>query len=216
MARRRVRGVRSRKTSGSGLPLKAIVFLLVVAGLWSLVHPSPFVATVSVLLTIAVSSIGIGLYVWWRRRNQQRYLARLHTLSDLLLLTPTQFEYAVMELLRAWGYRDIHHTGGGGDLAADIICQAPNRLDTVVVQCKRYTPGKTVGSADVQQFIGMLTVHHRAQAGIYVTTSSYTRPALALGRQHRLQMIDGSQLASYVQQVNIQQQHAAQLQHYSW
>ena len=96
----------------------------------------------------------IALYIWFRLRRRQRWLAHVHTLGDLLALTPTQFELAVGELLTHWGYRDVRHTGGGGDLAADLTCRtADGRL--LVVQCKRYAPGNSVGSPEVQTFIGI-------------------------------------------------------------
>jgi restriction endonuclease Mrr len=56
----------------------------------------------------------------------------------------------------------------------------------------------------VQQFIGMMAVHHRADTGIYVTTSGFTQPALALGRQHRLRMIDGNELVATMRQLQPQ------------
>jgi len=66
-----------------------------------------------------------------------------------------------------------------------------------VVQCKRYAPGHAVGSPAIQQFIGMVAVHHRAALGLFVTTSTYTQPARTLASQHReyLQLLDGHQVA---------------------
>src|SRR5215472_3279372 len=90
-----------------------------------------------------------------RRRTQQREQWRDHvqTLNDLLQLTPTQFELITVELLRTYGFRHVRHTGGGGDLAADITCQTPQGY-RAVVQCKRYAPHRPVGSPDIQKFIG--------------------------------------------------------------
>ncbi|PWT76993.1 MAG: hypothetical protein C5B60_03390 [Chloroflexi bacterium] len=93
----------------------------------------------------------------------------------------------------------LNLTGGGGDLAADIVCYDATGQKTVV-QCKRYAPGNLVGSPEIQTFIGMMVAHHRALAGIYVTTSGYTEPALALGQEHRIRMIDGTELVTHMQQ----------------
>ena len=159
---------------------------------------------IAIVLVLAFAGV-VALFFWLRLRRRQIWLAHVHTLGDLLALTPTQFELAVGELLTRWGYRDVRHTGGGGDLAADLTCRtADGRL--LVVQCKRYAPGNSVGSPEVQTFIGMLNVHHGTRLGIFVTTSSFTQPALALARQHNLRTIDGNELTQYIQQMQAQVQ----------
>lgn len=145
----------------------------------------------------------------WRRwqadkaaEAQQRhaaYVARLGTLQGLQSPSPTDFELAVQELLKSWGYPEVRHTGGGGDLAADLICRDTAGYMTVV-QCKRYASGNLVGSPEIQKFVGMIFAHHRAHHGIFVTTSGYTQPALNLARQHNIRTIDGNELVSHVQQ----------------
>ena len=123
---------------------------------------------------------------------------RLNTMEELLGLAPAKFELAVCALCLFWGYSDVQHTGGGGDLVADIVCHDTSG-NLTVVQCKRYAPSKPVKSAEIQTFIGMLHVHHRAHRGVYVTTSGFTGPALELGRLHGVLMIDGPQLVSHMQ-----------------
>lgn len=218
MARRRRSRSRTRSRRRSSFTRLLVLLVWVVVGVYvlalawmgiaHLLRTNVFVGMLLTLLVLLALGGGIGGFVWWRIRRRAQVLARIRTRNDLLRLTPTQFEHAVMELLRAWGYRDLRHTGGGGDLAADITGRTPDGAQAVVVQCKRYAPGHTVGSPEVQMFIGMLAVHHRAQVGMYVTTSSYTQPALALGQQHHLRMIDGAQLAASIQQMNAQRQPA--------
>lgn len=117
--------------------------------------------------------------------------------NELLALTPTEFERAVAHLLQDLGYREVRHAGGPGDLAADITCRdAKGR--SVVIQCKRYAPGARVGSRDIQAFIGMLSVHHQADRGIFVTTSEFTPPATKLARQHDVELIDATRLKELV------------------
>ncbi len=125
---------------------------------------------------------------------------RARTLGEMLGMTPTQFEQATATLLRDLGYRNVRRVGGSGDLCADIQCQDTEGR-SVVVQCKRYAPGNRVGSPAIQTFIGMVTVHHRAERGIYVTTSDYTDPARALARRHGFDLLDGNDLARLVAQV---------------
>ena len=122
---------------------------------------------------------------------------RVQTIGELLTLTPTQFEEAIATVLRDRGYRSVQRVGRSGDLCVDITCRDPAGA-AVAIQCKRYTPGHKVGSKDIQQFIGMLTVHHRADRGVYVTTSGYTRPARELAARHGIRLIDGQELARII------------------
>lgn len=169
----------------------------------------PAASAVSVIVLGAALVVGLPLYLRGRRaaRTDQAeahrsWLAQVRTLDGLLALSPTQFELAVGDCLRAQGYREMRHTGGAGDLAADLTCRAPDGR-TTVVQCKRYAPQHAVGSPEIQQFLGMMTIHHRAQLGIFVTTSSFTQPARALAQQHQpyLALVDGTQLASMLQAI---------------
>lgn len=132
-----------------------------------------------------------------KRDQEQRRKRKLSTSRGLLSLTPAQFERAVAKILEVNGYSDAAVSGGPGDLTADIFCRdAEGRL--VVVQCKKYVD-KLVGSREMQSFIGMMTNEHRAEVGLYVTTSSYTGPAASLGRKHGVQLIDGEQLVELAQ-----------------
>jgi restriction endonuclease Mrr len=138
-------------------------------------------------------------YQQWLARQEeerQRHLAKLRTISGLLSLTPTEFERAVCNLLVAQGYRSVRHSGGAGDLNADVTCESPQG-QAVVVQCKRYSPHNLVGSPEVQTFVGMAQVHHKADRGIFVTTSGYTAHANELAKSNSdfITLIDGNTLA---------------------
>jgi len=113
-------------------------------------------------------------------------------LAQFLAMDPTAFEHATAEVLGWYGYR-LTVTGGAGDLAADLAGVDPYGVPTVV-QCKRYAPGTPVRSPEMQMFIGMAHVHHRAQVLIYVTTSDYTEDARRLADQHGIVRLNGNQL----------------------
>jgi restriction system protein len=152
----------------------------------------------AVTVVLAVGLVA-GL-VWLARRLRRRRFRKLQTLGNLLALTPTGFELAVADLYRALGYRRVEQVGKAGDLGADVVCRDPAGR-SVVIQCKRYSPGHRVGSKDIQHFIGMVSVHHRADHGIFVTTSDYTDAATDLAKMHRLELVDGGGLARRVEQV---------------
>lgn len=203
MARRRRR--RGRNSSEiSGAASSVVILLLLLVGAFSVLLRAPgWVLALIGMSAILVTAGIIGLFIWLYSRRRRRWLAHVHTLGDLLALTPTQFELTIGELLARWGYQRVQHTGGGGDLAADLTCHTADG-QLLVVQCKRYAPGNLIGSPEVQKFIGMLSVHHRAQLGIFVTTSSFTRPALMLAHQHNLRTIDGQELTQHIQGMRVQ------------
>jgi restriction system protein len=152
------------------------------------------------LLEVAIgaayaASLCLLIWLWWRLRRRRRL--RVQRFESLLALSPAQFEAAVGELLRGAGYRDVKHVGRAGDLGADLRCR-DRQGRSVVVQCKRHAPGIRVGSAEVQAFIGMVTVHHQAERGIFVTTSAFTAPARRLAETHAVTLIDGPALARMV------------------
>ena len=132
------------------------------------------------------------------QREKKAYPDRIGALQSLLNLTPSQFEIAIVDLLKFWGYSNVEHTGGSGDLPADIVCYDATGQKTIV-QCKHYMPGNLVSLLEVQTFIDLMVAQHRALVGIYVTTSGYAEPALALGQTHHIMMIDGPNLVDHFQ-----------------
>lgn len=110
-----------------------------------------------------------------------------------LSLTLSQLEEATRDILEAIGFQDARRVGGAVDLSADILySDAQGR--TTIVECKRYPPGSTVGTEDIQRFIAKKNVQHQVEQGVYVTTTSYSPPAIDLARQHEIALIDSTSL----------------------
>jgi hypothetical protein len=116
--------------------------------------------------------------------------------AELYGLSPSEFEMTVASLLRARGFTNVHVIGGANDLGVDISCYDPSG-NLAVVQCKRYAPHKTITSPMIQHFMAM-ALHHGAHGKIYVTTSDYTAPAIALAQDAGVELIDGDALAALV------------------
>lgn len=133
-------------------------------------------------------------------QHRRERLAHMQELGHLLTLDPTAFEERVAELLAASGYRQVQRKGGAGDLNADITCYT-SAGQFMVVQCKRYAPGSAIGSPVIQTFIGMARIHHHAQAAMFVTTSTFSQPAIELARQHDIMLVDGDALTRWARQV---------------
>lgn len=134
-------------------------------------------------------------------------------MQQLLRISPKEFEVWVAGYFRAKGFRAVDVVGGAGDLGVDIRCRdAQNRL--VVIQCKRYQPTSKISSPDIQKFFGMM-VHHNAGRGIFVTTSTYTRPARELALARNIELIEGAHFEHYLNEQNrerIAQEAAARFQ----
>jgi restriction system protein len=110
----------------------------------------------------------------------------------------------VRDLLSTLGYRDLRLNGGAGDLGVDIWGRTPEGR-TAAIQCKRYAPGKNIGSPMIQTFIGMQKIHHGADVGLFVTTSGFTLEAVKLARAHGIGLIDGPALLRLQRQAGMQQ-----------
>jgi hypothetical protein len=152
-------------------------------------------------LGVSIAIVCGVIAYWWYKKY---YIIRVTTLHELMALSPSDFERAVATLLGDLGYRSVRVVGGAGDLARDISCQDAEGRNTMI-QCKRYRQGNLVGSPDIQRFIGMLTTEHRADRGIYVTTSGLTGPAESLCRRHSVEMWDGNRLADLLNKARLKQ-----------
>jgi HJR/Mrr/RecB family endonuclease len=160
-----------------------------------------------------------GLIVFWlvklsrsRRARTTQSSARLVSsrqrastgIDQLHALSPYEFEAYVRDLLAMLGYRDLRLNGGSGDLGVDIWGRTPQGR-TAAIQCKRYAPGKNIGSPMIQTFIGMQKVHHGADVGLFVTTSGFTLDAMRLAQAHGIQLIDGPALLRLQRKARMQQ-----------
>lgn len=193
---------RSTSLSGGGIAIVALVSVVVVLALIQSSHG----------LILLLVPAGIAAIVAVRRNreqtaSQQRLQAHQQRmvfaadLGRLLSLSPAAFERAVAELLSTGaGYQALRAVGGPNDQGADLLGY-DNHGNTVVVQCKRYAPGHSVASADLQRFIGAITIH-RAQRGVFVSTSAFTRPARELAGAHGITILDGQALVALAQRAS--------------
>jgi len=122
--------------------------------------------------------------------------------------TPTFFEKLVVELLLAMGYGGSRKDAGeaigkSGDGGIDgIIKEDKLGLDVIYIQAKRWE--NSVGSKEIRNFVGSL-VGHKANKGVFITTSSYTKDALEYVKtiNHKVILIDGELLTELMIENNI-------------
>ncbi len=115
-----------------------------------------------------------------------------------------------MTLLLSMGYggsreeagRAIGKSGDGG--IDGVIDQDPLGLDRVYLQAKRYSPGAGVSEPEIRAFSGSLGAA-KANKGVFVTTSYFTKPAIDFAERHPFKMvlIDGKQLTSLMLRYNV-------------
>lgn len=123
-------------------------------------------------------------------------------LQRILAQSPAFFERAIVDLLVGMGYGGSHENaarrlGKSGDGGIDgVIDEDRLGLDRIYVQAKRYASHVSVGRPEVQGFLGSL-VGVGAVKGVFVTTSSFSAPAIDFVRHlpQRIVLIDGDRLA---------------------
>lgn len=157
----------------------------------------------------SLGCFGAATVIWVKRRSSRSTPALSYPehvghsypehLGQLLMLTLGQFETAAGHLLTHSGYHAFIRVGGAGDLGVDLVGMTADGR-RVAVQCKRYAPGRKIGTPAVQSFIGMMVTEYQASEGIFVTTSEFTAPAIQLAQKHGIMLIDGRGLTGLIQQ----------------
>ena len=122
--------------------------------------------------------------------------------------SPRFFEQLVVELLLKMGYggslkdagKAIGQSGDGG--IDGIIKEDKLGLDVIYIQAKRWE--NVVGSKEIRNFVGSL-VGQKANKGVFITTSGFTRDALEYVKTitHKVILIDGEMLSQLMIENNV-------------
>ncbi|MGW7005838.1 restriction endonuclease [Streptomyces sp. NPDC054933] len=187
-AKRRSRTARRRRTA----LYKAAVGALAAVVLLALLRPVIWLYIGAVLV-----AAGVGWVVWrlWRSdrllrssdaawRRQEEIAAGQRTLAAVDAMSGTQFEEAVAALCRRDGCTQVRTVGGAGDNGADVLGRLPDGR-TMVIQCKRYAPHRTIASREVRDLLGA-KVHFAADVAIFVATTRFSRQAAAFALDHHI------------------------------
>lgn len=124
--------------------------------------------------------------------------------------TPAFFERAIVQLLLAMGYGGSSEDAGraigqsGDDGVDGVIDQDPLGVDQIYIQAKRYAQGNAVGPSAIRDFFGSLSLK-KAQKGIFVTTSGFSKSAIETARQigARIVLIDADYLGRLMVRHNV-------------
>ena len=121
---------------------------------------------------------------------------RTHKIDFLLRLTPGEFEEIVGDMYRKFGY-SVERTPMTNDFGRDLILKKDGKK--TFVECKRYDRDTPIGRRPLQLFYGVI-VNMKADAGVFVTTSSFAKTAVNFAGETNIKLIDGFELAALMAQ----------------
>lgn len=105
------------------------------------------------------------------------------------------FERLVAKMLEKNGFYNVKLTPASGDYGADII--AYKAFEKYVFQCKRYSPGRTVGLKPVQEaYSGK--VHYGASKAVVVTNLYFSKNAAVLAKETNVILWDRNDLEKLI------------------
>lgn len=121
-------------------------------------------------------------------------------------MSPKGFENFAAFLLRRAGFTEVNVTGKTNDGGIDGIGYLrinPMMTTSVLFQCKRYTD-KTVDKDDIMKFQAAV-LRERAEKGLFLTTSTFTRPAKdeAMKGAKEIELIDLQRLIELIETLKL-------------
>lgn len=129
---------------------------------------------------------------------------REQLLSELMKMSPSSFERLAQRLLREAGFVKVEVRGKTGDGGLDGVGVLRVNLVSfqVYFQCKRWSG--SVGSKEIRDFRGAL--QGRADKGLFITTSSFTKQASDEASRDgaiAIDLIDGERLGDLLKQYGL-------------
>lgn len=128
------------------------------------------------------------------KRRISSFIEKATTSKEILLssnfsfMSPYDFEEFVAKLFNKLGYNTIT-TSKTGDYGVDVI--AENGFEKVAIQCKKYHEGNTVGNQTIQMLLGAMQLQGlKADRGVVVTTSHFTRQAYKQAEDNNVELWD--------------------------
>jgi len=109
-----------------------------------------------------------------------------------------EFEYFVADLWQELGW-STRVTQASSDAGIDVIAEKSKPYSQKqLIQVKRYSPGNTVSSSDVQQYAALKQQKDGVDASVIVTTSTFSRDAETRGEELNVKLVDGEQLLEII------------------
>ncbi|MDH6125053.1 restriction endonuclease [Kitasatospora sp. GP82] len=186
----------SARDNGILLLVGAVIAIAVVSAILGFIAEHPVLTGLLLAATAAVAALVVARQRRARRQAREVQAARSRHIAGYLTMDDKEFERALAFLCERDGCRNVQVVGGAGDLAADVIATVPDGR-RIVIQAKRFAPTTKVGSPDVQKVNGTYRDVHGGHLAAVVTTSVFTKSALAFGKQVGIRMYDRQALAGW-------------------
>lgn len=107
-------------------------------------------------------------------------------------LSPRRFEELTAQLFSKLGYK-VQLTGmtrdGGMDIVASNEITKGLKPHNVIIECKRYSKDNSIGAAIIRNLLGTMFMN-KADRGILVTSSQFTREAINIAENQPIELID--------------------------
>jgi len=143
---------------------------------------------------VALFFLALAVMSALRARRSRKLVDEQTDLASLCDLPWKAFEDLVAEVYRRKGYRVEESLGGGADGGIDLVLRKDG--EKILVQCKRWK-NKAVGAPVVRELYGLMTAEAASSATL-VTTSAFTREAVAFAQGKPIDLIDGPALLGLV------------------
>lgn len=133
-------------------------------------------------------------------------LLKVQLKDTIMNSSPQLFEKMVVELLLKMGYGYDGKSGSVTNYSHDggvdgIIKEDNLGLDKIYIQAKRYNAEKTVSTADVYSFLGVM-LEAGVNKGVFITTSKFAKTAENVFSKTKdkrvIKLIDGEELMDYL------------------
>lgn len=112
--------------------------------------------------------------------------------------SPAGFEHFCADIFRQLGYK-AEVTPPANDGGYDILLSRDG--ETAIMECKCYAANHKIGRPALQKLVGANS-SMRASQMWFVTTSPFSAPAAAYGKEQGIQMIDGKRLLELIERSN--------------
>lgn len=129
-------------------------------------------------------------------------------MTEVMKLTPTDFEHLVVQLLLKMGYGsgiddDALVTQPSNDGGIDgIIKEDRLGFSSIYIQAKQWDPSRTVDRPEIQKFAGALHERNGAK-GLFITTAGFSSGAHKSAEAAGIVLVDGKQLTKLMINYNL-------------
>lgn len=152
-------------------------------------------------VVVALLTLMVLCFVLWRKWKKSVHIRKMRTIraaSDLqrkYKQRPQDFERFVAELYEYFGYH-TEVTPAARDAGKDVIMT--KGLKRYVVEVKLYGSNNKITRPQVQKLHAAMH-DTKSHGAIFVTTSSFSRDAIAYAERNGIELVDGLQLVELIQ-----------------